>query len=97
MSEEYTEITIPDESFVYRTRFILKEDIKIDRHIWRFHRFDKDPSPSKPHGHCMKTGEKLDVYTGEVYSPFGNGIIGQIKEDSLKEIQRILKERGLLE
>ena len=35
--------------------------------VWQFHRYDADPWPSKPHGHNLNTGEKLDLAGGWIY------------------------------
>ncbi|MDO8517580.1 MAG: hypothetical protein Q7S33_05645 [Nanoarchaeota archaeon] len=42
-------------------------DVKISGARWRFHKNDKDPFPSKPHGHNIETGDKVNIWTGEVY------------------------------
>jgi len=58
--------------------------------IWIFHKYDKDPFPSTPHGHNKETGEKLDVYTGIKYDKHGN-ISGKLGRKKLIEIQDKLR------
>lgn len=62
--------------------------------IWIFHKFDKDPFPSKPHGHNKETGEKLDVYTGLKYGPHDRKCTGKLHPAALLDVQKRLREKG---
>lgn len=73
---------------------ILEYIIKVAG-IWKFHKYDKDSCPSKPHGHNLDTGEKLDVYTGIRYDKNGN-LNGKLGEKKLAEIQNKLKDKGFM-
>lgn len=71
--------------------------IKAGGEIWVFHKYDKDPSPSTPHGHNKETGEKLDVYTGERINPITGQIQGKLKDKILEKIQDDLRKKGFIE
>jgi hypothetical protein len=49
---------------------ILEEDYRIKGEVWRVHKGDADPYPSKPHAHCVGgakrfVGLTLHLGTGE--------------------------------
>jgi hypothetical protein len=51
---------------------ILEEDFAGSGEIWRVHKSDPDPFPSKPHAHCIAgarrfVGCKLHLGTAELY------------------------------
>src|ERR1700723_1004000 len=53
-------------------KFILEEDFAGGGEIWRVHKSDPDPFPSKPHAHCIAgakrfVGCKLHLGTAELY------------------------------
>ena len=53
-------------------RFILEEDFKVGGEVWRVHKNDPDPFPSRPHAHCVGgkdrfIGLKLHLGTGQMY------------------------------
>jgi hypothetical protein len=59
--------TLPD------GRFILEEDFKVAGEVWRVHKNDPDPIPSRPHAHCIGgaarfVGCKLHLGTAELFS-----------------------------
>ena len=69
IKEEFS-IVIPhnDQDILENGRVYIKlHRIKAWR-IWQFHSNDADPWPSDPHGHDIENGDKLDIYTGEIYS-----------------------------
>lgn len=54
-------------------RFYLEEDFAVSGEIWRVHKNDPDPFPSKPHAHCIAgarrfVGCKLHLGTAELFS-----------------------------
>ena len=40
-------------------RWYLEEDFKVDGEVWRVHKNDADPFPSKPHAHCVGGAERF--------------------------------------
>lgn len=77
-------------------KFEILEFLIKRKGIWEFHKYDKDPFPSKPHGHNKETKEKLDVYTGKKYDYLTKKCTGVLHERMLIEIQNRLKEQGFL-
>ena len=52
--------------------FIMEEDYRVKGEVWRVHKGDPDPYPSKPHAHCVDgakrfVGLKLHLGTAELY------------------------------
>jgi len=50
----------------------IEKDFKVDGEVWRVHKNDADPFPSKPHAHCISgkdrfVGCTLHLGTGELY------------------------------
>jgi hypothetical protein len=72
--------------------FIIRADMKLEGQKWRFHKNDKDPFPSKPHGHNYDRNTKLDLKTGLIYDDKLE-VVGRIKEKSLNQILELLSER----
>ena len=51
---------------------ILEEDYRVAGEVWRVHKTDADPYPSKPHAHCVGgakrfVGLTLHLGTAELY------------------------------
>lgn len=51
---------------------ILEEDYRVKGEVWRVHKTDADPYPSKPHAHCIAgakrfVGRTLHLGTAELY------------------------------
>lgn len=51
---------------------ILEEDYRVKGEVWRVHKGDADPYPSKPHAHCVGgakrfVGLTLHLGTAELY------------------------------
>jgi len=65
----------------------LQLTLKYGGNVWRFHRYDVDIFPSVPHGHNLITGEKLNPYTGEIFSAHGRIPIGRLSAEDLKRVQ----------
>jgi hypothetical protein len=60
--------------------FFLEKDYRVAGEVWRVHKGDADPFPSKPHAHCIGgakrfVGCKLHLGTAELYS--GNKASGR--------------------
>jgi hypothetical protein len=52
--------------------FIAEEDYRVSGEVWRVHKGDADPYPSKPHAHCIGgaqrfVGRKLHLGTAELF------------------------------
>jgi hypothetical protein len=52
--------------------YVLEEDFVVSGEIWRVHKNDPDPYPSKPHAHCIAgarrfVGCKLHLGTAQLY------------------------------
>jgi len=61
------------------TRYISK--VKVFRRKWTFHKYDKDFSPSVPHGHSGSY--KLNVMTGEVFAGSSDKPVGHASKKDL--------------
>lgn len=64
------EIKLPDYAEITEKgmRLILEKTVRHNG-IWRIHKSDPDKLfPSDPHGDRVDVPEKLDLYTGQVYS-----------------------------
>lgn len=53
---------------------ILEEDYRVGGEVWRVHKNDADPYPSRPHAHCIDgsrrfVGCKLHLGTGRLFAP----------------------------
>jgi hypothetical protein len=62
--------------------------------VWEFHKYDKDPFPSSPHGHCAEKSQKLDIYTGIIYDINTRNPIRKVSQKKLLEIKQRLMEKG---
>lgn len=52
--------------------YFLEEDFRVGGEVWRVHKGDADPYPSKPHAHCIAgqqryVGRKLHLGTRELF------------------------------
>ena len=66
-------------------RQLVEVTIKGDGCIWRIHKYDVDPFPSKPHAHNVESGLKLDLSTGYLY--LGRQHVHNISKKDLKFIR----------
>jgi hypothetical protein len=53
---------------------ILEEDYRVGGEVWRVHKSDADPYPSRPHAHCIDgcrrfVGCKLHLGTRQLFAP----------------------------
>ena len=53
-------------------RYYIEKDYKVGGEVWRVHKYDPDPWPSRPHAHCIDgreryVGCKLHLGTGELF------------------------------
>ncbi len=69
---------------------IGKKKIKSHGRIWDFHKNDKDPFPSRPHGHNGR--EKLDIDRGIIYDAITKKPVEIISKKELSEIREKLKK-----
>lgn len=54
-------------------RYIIEKDYRVAGEVWRVHKSDPDPFPSRPHAHCIQgpvryKGCKLHLGTAELYN-----------------------------
>lgn len=97
MVEEVNIWIPPDKDIMPDGRIkIIEVLIKTRGDFWTFHKNDNDPFPSEPHGHNKETGEKLDPYTGTIYSK-ENKPKRKLGHRQLYLVQKKLKEKGFLE
>jgi hypothetical protein len=72
--------------------FILEEDFAVGGEIWRVHKADADPFPSRPHAHCIGgkkrfVGCKLHLGTAELYN--GREALGRYLAE--KQFSRLIE------
>src|SRR4051812_27073942 len=53
-------------------RYVLEKDYRVGGEVWRVHKNDPDPFPSRPHAHCIEgkeryVGCKLHLGTAALY------------------------------
>lgn len=71
--DDYIEVSIGVSQWQLKNgSFILEEDYRVDGEIWRVHKNDPDPFPSKPHAHCIGgtkrfVGCKLHLGSAQLY------------------------------
>lgn len=73
-------------------RFILEEDFNVDGEVWRVHKYDPDPFPSRPHAHCIGGGRrfvgcKLHLGTAGLYK----GATSQNRTLGAKQFGRLIE------
>ncbi len=73
-------------------RLLIEKDYHVGGEIWRVHKNDPDPFPSKPHAHCIAgpkrlLGCKLHLGTAELFN--GKESIGRYLED--KKFDRLIE------
>ncbi len=59
---------------------------KIQNRTWIFKKGDADDHPSIPHAHAKENGERLNVWTGDIY-PAGNERVKTIGKLKAKELR----------
>jgi len=97
MSNEL-EFFIPDkdEDFFEDGKIYIKlYDVKMNGSRWRFHKNDKDPFPSIPHGHNLETGDKMDIWTGKIYNK-NNNLTSKISNKKMLFVQAKLRGAKLI-
>lgn len=92
MKNKEISIYVPEENDINEdgTIQIREHRIKEFGRIWKFNLNDKDTFPSQPHGHDYGNGDKLNVFTGEIYNKNGS-LIDKLKEKQLKLLKDKLK------
>jgi hypothetical protein len=58
---------------------------------WRMHMNDKDRWPSYPHAHDLDEPQKLNLFTGIIYSIITKNRVGKLSRKELKEVHRQLQ------
>lgn len=92
-TEDYIEVCVGISQWKdQKGLFILEEDFAGGGEIWRIHKNDPDPFPSKPHAHCIGgatrfVGCKLHLGTAELYK--GQKALGRFLDT--KQFLRLIK------
>lgn len=68
-----------------------KATVKMDGHIWRIHKNDADPFPSKPHAHLVGSTLKLHLGNGELYEK--GKLCDKLRKKTLLELRDVIKEK----
>ena len=68
---------------------------KINDCTWKFTLGDRDDHPSVPHAHSLENGNRLNVWTGEIYPP-GNTRNNVIDHLSRKELKLIYSDSNFI-
>ncbi|MCK5243319.1 hypothetical protein KAR34_12800 [bacterium] len=68
--------------------------IKKDGQVWRIHKNDSDPFPSKPHAHNLESRLKMDLSTGNLY--YKNEFQETIKTKYLFDLRDRAEKKGVL-
>jgi hypothetical protein len=55
-------------------RMLIQKDYRVGGEVWRVHKNDPDPFPSRPHAHCVGradrfVGLKLHLGTAQLFRP----------------------------
>lgn len=69
---------------------------KMQNRIWEFKIGDADDHPSIPHAHSRETGERLNVWTGDIY-PAGNERVPTGDKLKKKELRRLYSDPKFIE
>ncbi|MFH1431278.1 MAG: hypothetical protein ABIG37_02310 [Nanoarchaeota archaeon] len=75
--------------------YIKLYDVKMKGEKWRFNKNDKDTFPSKPHGHNLETGEKINIWTGEIWDK-NKTLKRKFSDKKVLFIQSKLRDRGFI-
>lgn len=73
ITDDYIDINVgPSEWFNENGNHILEQDYRVNGEVWRVHKSDADPYPSKPHAHCIAGAKRfigctLHLGTGILY------------------------------
>ncbi len=68
--------------------------VKKNGHIWRIHKNDPDPFPSKPHAINIENGHKMDLSTGDLY--FGKQYQKTVQRKDLLAVRNLFENKGVL-
>lgn len=73
----------------------MLDEVTIKRHgcIWRIHKYDNDPFPSKPHAHNKESRLKLHLSTGGLYSR--RQCVSKISKKDLQFIRTQAELKGI--
>lgn len=95
--KEEIRIVVPKEEAITEEGYLIiaNVSVKLDNETWRFHKSDPDPFPSVPHGDNVNTGEKLNVYTGEVFGT-NRKIVRRLRKRQPMLIRRELRHKGVI-
>ena len=87
---EFPESPIPDRTY----RRLDEVTVRKDGCVWRVHRSDPDPFPSRPHAHYVESGLKMHLGNGALF--FGNRDTGnRISSKNLAFIRQQLSQMSI--
>ncbi|PTS98419.1 hypothetical protein DBR11_14900 [Pedobacter sp. HMWF019] len=69
-----------------------EETVKNGGEIWRVHAYDKDPFPSIPHAHNLRTGYKLHLGNGTLYTATNKSLGSSISKKDLETIRAKIRK-----
>lgn len=75
-------------------RLLTEKTIKQSGYIWKFHKNDIDPWPSKLHGHEYDKNLTLDAINGCIYDTATRECCMKLKSRELNRIQKELRNSG---
>jgi hypothetical protein len=59
-TEEFVDVTVGVTQWIDAEGFsFLEKDYRVSGEVWRVHKGDADPYPSKPHAHCIAGAKRL--------------------------------------
>jgi len=76
----------------------IKEIVKAGGDVWKIHKYDQDVFPSDPHAHNKETGEKLNLFSGNVHSAVNKKIVRKLSKKKLDQIwqdSKLLQKRKI--
>jgi hypothetical protein len=96
MDSESFEFELPDFSEITADgdRMLLEKTVRHNG-IWRIHNNDVDPFPSDPHADRVDQPEKLDLYTGDVYSKKTKELLRTMPKKAMKYIYQQIMDADM--
>ena len=75
-------------------RLLNEVTIKKDGKIWRIHKNDPDPFPSKPHAHNVESGLKMDLSNGDLY--FMGALQQRVNKKHLLDLRSMIAKYDII-
>jgi hypothetical protein len=92
-TERFSEDDFLDAPNVGPTLLVEKE-LKVDGHVWTFHKSDPDHWPSELHGHDYERGLVISGPTGEVYDKATKTYVKKLKPKHLSQLHKQIIATG---